>query len=260
MGQYNSSLTRVKPVFDALQARDSTGATWLPELWHLAAATRGEQAAAPPTAFGTLLPGKVYERTLPPSTAFLRWAIENPQLLTALPAPNYGATGELAMARRADLFGADQAKREEATRLALSELQRVGGGKGSGQQWWAFEGFTHADACFETSECLVLIEGKRTEAVSSSTRWFAQRNQLWRNVEVAQELAGQRSFGVIVAVESTAEGEKAIREALTGLESSYPHLDNDQRGELARHLLGSVVWRDLVMRFELPEAVLRESC
>ena len=197
---------------------------------------------------------------MPPSTAFLKWAIENPAQLAALPPPNYGATGELAKAKRADLFGADAARREETIRLALTELERVGGGKGSGQKWWAFEGFTHADACFETSECLLVIEGKRTEAVSASTRWFAQRNQLWRNVEVAQEMAGGRSFGVIVAVESKAAGEKALREALQGLDSSYPHLDKDQRGELACHLLGVVVWRDLVMRFGLPQSVLRESC
>lgn len=70
--------------------------------------------------------------------------------------------------------------------LRAIELQ---GGKGSARQWWAFEGFTHVDACFETEECLLVVEGKRTELVSPSSRWFSSRNQLWRNVEVAGELA-----------------------------------------------------------------------
>ena len=50
----------------------------------------------------------------------------------------------------------------------------AGGANGSRRQWSAFEGFTHVDARFETSECLLLVEGKRTEAVSASTRWFGQ--------------------------------------------------------------------------------------
>ena len=70
---------------------------------------------------------------------------------------------------------------------ALQEIDAKQG-KGSAQAWWAFEGFTHVDASFETDACLLLIEGKRTETVSSSTRWFKSRNQLWRNVEVAGEL------------------------------------------------------------------------
>ncbi len=75
------------------------------------------------------------------------------------------------------------------------------------------EGFTHVDACFETEECLLLVEGKRTETVSPSTRWFESRNQLWRNVEVAGELAAARQFGVLVAVENEADGRKALAEA-----------------------------------------------
>ena len=59
MGQYNSSLTRVQPVFEALRARDPTGAPWLPQLWQLAAETRDGETAPPPARFGTLLPGKI---------------------------------------------------------------------------------------------------------------------------------------------------------------------------------------------------------
>ncbi len=171
MGRYNSSLTRVQPVFDALQHQDT--ATWLAELWRMAATTK-QGAVPPPAAIGALVPGKVYERALPPSTAFLRWMVRHPPKLT-IPA-HYGATSEAARRQRARLFDPDAELHDGRIRVALQAIE-AHGGAGSARQWWAFEGFTHVDACFETNECLLLIEGKRTELVSASTRWFASRNQ-----------------------------------------------------------------------------------
>jgi hypothetical protein len=94
MGQHNSSLTRVQPVFDALQDKDPTGETWLPALLRMATETRDGVVANPPMSFGPLLRRGDYERTIPPSTAFLKWAVQNPDRLSKLPAPDYGATGE----------------------------------------------------------------------------------------------------------------------------------------------------------------------
>jgi hypothetical protein len=257
MGQYDSSLTRVQPVFDALREKDPTGATWLLDLWRMAIATRNGHPVAPPESLGPIVASKVYERTIPPSTAFLRWAVQNPSRLVPL-TPDYGATGKVARLKRAELFGTDAAARWAAIESAVSEIDRRGA-KGSGQQWWAFEGFTHADACFETPECLLLVEGKRTETVSASTRWFKQRNQLWRNVEVAGELAAARAFGVILAVETEADGRKGLQDAEATRDGSYPHLSEGERARLDRHLLGFVVWSELVDHFGLPRSVLRET-
>ena len=142
---------------------------------------------------------------------------------------------------------------------ALAELERAGA-KGSGQKWWAFEGFTRADACFETDECILLTEGKRTETVSPSTRWFASRNQLWRNVEVARDLAAGRAYGVILGVETPDSGTLALAQAAASRDNSFPHLGAMERDELDRHLLGFVVWSEVVTRFALPPSVLRDTC
>jgi hypothetical protein len=218
VGEYNSSFPRVQPVFEALLAKDPTGATWLPDLWRMASQTRDSELASPPAAFGALLPpGDIYERTIPPPTAPLRWA---------------------------------------QIKATLSQAERLAG-KSSGHDWWGFEGFTHADAYFETGECLLLVEGK--QALSPSAHRFTKRNQLWRNVEAAQELARGRAFGVILALDSLSDGEHALREAMESLEGSYPHLNQPQRADLARHLLGYVVWRELVEHFGLPDSVLGES-
>lgn len=256
MGEYNSSLTRVQPVFDALQRLPVS--EWLLDLWEMASARR-PNALPPPAAVGAVRPGPCYERALPPSPAFLRWMMQNPQRLNVLPGPDYGAqAGGAASEKRAQLFGPDPRLRETVQAEALKEIDESGGA-GSGQKWWAFEGFTHVDACFETEQCLLLFEGKRKEAVSPSTRWLKSRNQLWRNVEVAGQQANGRLFGIIVAVESEADGRRALADAAESRDGSYPHLTQDQREALDRHLLGFVVWEEIVSRFSLPREVLLET-
>jgi hypothetical protein len=255
MGLFNSSATRVQPVLNALRERDRTG-VWPSELWRMARATRGTETALPPPTFGELFPGNGYERVVPPSTAFLKWAIENPERLTVL--RDFGATGELSTKKRADLFGSDPARRAAVTAEAL-KLVEAQGGKNSARQWWAFEGFTHVDACLESSNALLVVEGKRTESVSSSTRWFSQRNQLWRNVEVAQEMAAGKAFGVILAVETAEAGRMALDDAIGSRVSSYPHRTDAEQMELDRHLLGFVVWSEIVRVFELPPSCMVDS-
>jgi hypothetical protein len=257
MGKYNSSLTRVQPICDALRKPDASSSDWLRQLWTLAVMTK-PGAIPPPSALGSILDTKIYERAVPPSTAFLRWALENPDRLNPLPGPEYGATGHVAQERRAALFGPDASTRDQVRAGALEALEKTGG-SGSAQAWWAFEGFTHVDACFETSTCLVFIEGKRTETVSASTRWFSQRNQLWRNVEVAHEMARGREFGVILGVETARAGEAALNQASISRDSSYPHLSDAQRAELDRHLLGFVVWPQIVTSFGLSRSVLIDT-
>jgi len=219
--------------------------------------TRRTETAPPPPTFGDLLPGNGYERVVPPSTAFLRWAVQNPDYLTV--PRDFGATGELSKEKRADLFGSDAARRAAVTAEALMLIDSHGG-KGSARQWWAFEGFTHVDACLESPHALLVVEGKRTESVSSSTRWFGQRNQLWRNVEVAQEMAAGKAFGVILAVETHEAGRAALDEAGTSRGGSYPHRTEAEQVELDRHLLGFVVWSEIVAAFALPPSCMVESC
>jgi hypothetical protein len=264
MGMYNSSETRVRLVFEALFRKDSTGTSWLWRFWVLATTTRtGDEVAPAPTEVGELVADEVlspnrdgrpraFERVVPPSTAFLRWLLENPTRLAA-PDDHYGSRDEDVRRKRQELLTGNRPVQAEG----LAELER-NGGTGSRGKWWAFEGFTHLDCCLVTAAVAVAIEGKRTETVSPATRWFAQRNQLWRNVEVVRDLAGQREFGVILAVERHEDGRAALEAAGNTLAGSCTHLDHDQQQALARHLLGYVVWADVVREFDLPSNCLRE--
>ncbi len=88
MGRKNSSLTRVQPVFNALLDLDPEGKAWLDRLLQMAAATK-ETPLQRLRQAGSLVPeetraeaarrGVVFERIVPPPTAFLRWLLHHPQ-------------------------------------------------------------------------------------------------------------------------------------------------------------------------------------
>ena len=83
MGRFNSSLTRVSPVFEDLLNRDPKGSSWLPELLNLAGQNSllGKKLAQNP---GYLLPDKglLFERSAPPPERFLAWLVKNPQKMS----------------------------------------------------------------------------------------------------------------------------------------------------------------------------------
>jgi hypothetical protein len=101
---------------------------------------------------------------------------------------------------------------------------------------------------------LLLIEGKRKDTVSDSTDWFPGRNQLIRNLEVAQALAaGRKNFAVLLCAETPTE----LPESAWA--NSLPHLSSAQIQELKRHYLGCATWSAIVQRLchglHLPEKI-----
>jgi hypothetical protein len=263
MGIYNSSRTRVQPILIELLTANAIDAAWVVRLWEL---VRSPESSPPPSSAGafnadllnvnpaTGLP-RAFEYPVPPPTAFLLWLILNPEQMTLTEPETFGTVADnQARTMRRELLSDDTTRRSVAQHEALNELDRLGA-EGSGRKWWAFEGFTYVDCCLETDALLLFIEGKRTEPVSSSTRWFRQRSQLWRNVEAAQELARDRAFGVVVAVEK--DEEQVMETARQTRDASLPHLTPAVRDDLASHLLGAITWAQIVTEFDLPTRLLR---
>jgi len=261
MGENNSAFTRVQPVFDELLDRWPAGDSWLGSMWDAARLTRPGVALTRPSDLGTLVPsetlrdragriGTVYERTVTPPAAFLRWLLMNPQALQVRDKTTFGAKSAEAREWRAKLFSGDERLVREAQDEGVKQLEARLGARGR-NKWWAFEGFSRIDCCLITDTTVVFVEGKGTEAVSPSTLWYQQRSQLWRNVEAAKEFAGRKQFAVMLAVENAADGIAALSEAERSISVSYPHLDADQHNELSRHLLGFVTWSDLGAHFKL---------
>jgi hypothetical protein len=275
MGEYNSSVTRVWPIFDWLFRSDPTGTRWLTSLLRLG--SRAGQVErhifcdpgplCPRLArFERLVPRSMsvamgreraarierirnaYEVNVPPSAALLSWLLNHPEQLTWPKAtPDRECVFSPAtQTNRKFLLAHEPTARTQA----LEELARVGA-SGSSRKWWAFEGFTSVDCLLETRSLLLLIEGKRTEAVSKSTDWFPGRNQVIRNLEVAQALAGGRNFAVLLCAETPFElPEEAWR-------NSLPHFSRAQIEELMLHYLGCATWptiaQQLCSGLQLPE-------
>lgn len=272
MGLKNSSATRVQPVFNELLNRHWSdpvfAASWIGQLWSLA---RGRDDAFPAPDCRRLLEreaprdpagrlGRIFERRVAPPAALLAWMIRHPDALRgkARTDPDCGSSGTSKDWRRR-LFDGAPAERTEAQVEALAQLTRVGA-PGSRHQWWAFEGFSALDCCLITDTTVTVLEGKRTEPVSSKVLWYPQRNQLWRNVEAAQTLAQGRTFGVIVAVEHAEDGKYALDTAIESLDASCPHLNGAERASLATHLLGYVTWTGTMKEaFDLPDRCFPKS-
>lgn len=274
MGTRNSSITRVWPLFDLLFARSPDGRDWLGRLISLAPNRDLAEAIGskvdpiePELAqFGRKIPGQLaaelrpdqfvalgnlrnaFEQTLPPAAEFLEWLICNPDQLSWPDerSQKWLKQREQTRRSRALLKAHDEETKAEALRL----LQIAGAAKSS-KQWWAFEGDTNVDCYIETSRLLLLIEGKRTEEVSSKTDWFGARDQIVRNLEAAAASALQsgKHFAMLVCAESAVELSRGA------VDKSLPHLRTEQRDALLGHYLGCVTWEQMRAEF-CPEVTL----
>jgi hypothetical protein len=184
MGKYDSSRTRVAPVFDQFLLQDPTGATWLPRLLtlpHLSGRPPYplRSIAQPLTAWGW---GAAEYRLSPPRT-LLQWMVRN----TAHLQPTTLGSSPVTIAKRQALLQGDQNTVAEA----LASLARPAY---SAKAWYVLEGLSQPDVYLETPEVIVVIEGKRTEAgPTTHTRWMPHRHQMLRHLDCAWEVRGQRA-------------------------------------------------------------------
>lgn len=264
MGLKNSSITRVRPVFQQLMQKDPTGGTWLADLLDLAPRkpkspseviiTPGlllkEISQTRPYSdrilqgYGVVQPiplESCFEKSLPPPSEFLRWLILN---LGELIYPDDKRLEDLTGDRKALFCNVSPEVRQTSTDAALEALNSQGA-KGSFRQWWAFEGFTEVDCYLETNKLILLIEGKRTESLSAATLWYRKRNQIIRNLEVAAEIAEQerKEFAVLLIAEDVIDFDLADK-----LMKGLPHMDDGARQKLGEHFLGCITWQSVCDR------------
>lgn len=251
-GLYNSSITRVRPFFQALFNMDRTGKSWLPEL--LRAMPMNQELAerlslkSSPVVEGCdqkreykdkIKLEECFECSIPPSHGFLEWALKNPDELT-WPEDGKKTFKVDTQYKRECLFGYHGADAQKDTmKNGLDELKNKGVYHSKAKkEWWAFEGFTKMDCLIETEHYLLGIEGKRTDTVSPSINWFRKRNQIVRNIEVLAELAREKEkeYAFILITE---DGENPLKEE--HFRVSLPH-NEGLVSELFKHFLGCISW------------------
>lgn len=266
-GKFNSSITRVRPVFQRLFKLDKSGQSWLADLLRLESLNdfSKQLASNPGTIDDNLLEKRIYkdrilmhygcgpihleecfEYSIHPPYSFLKWLIKNPEKMNSDQLGKNIASGKTKLMRE-NLFGKRGLSSQKTAReTALSELRKYGA-KQSKRKWWAFEGFTEVDCYLETESLILLIEGKRSEKIARSTMWYPERNQIIRNLEAAEEYSNGREFAVLVISENQL---KPISEE--EINSSLPHYDVKKRKDLMKHFLGFTTWEKLCSKTNIP--------
>jgi hypothetical protein len=249
MGEFDSSKTRVGPVFEAL-VRQPGG--WLRRLLQLP--KHGHPGAKLGDALDlTYVSGKwtPNEKALPAPVALLSYLIRNFS-------GDADGQGDGTAGKRAALARREPAVIEEA--LAL--LRRDPGPKG----WHILEGPTCPDAFVLTRDAVIVVEGKRTESgPTTHTTWMPGRHQMLRHIDAAWEIRGARHVYGLFIVESGDAGTpdtwaEAARETVSdaALDASLPHRSSREREAITSAFLGVTTWQDICREFQLSPSVLLE--
>jgi hypothetical protein len=252
-GRRNSSVTRVRPLFRRLFYSDEESDAWLARL--LASAPQADRLPQDVLAHpGELDPAllkkrergrsagleRAFEFPVPPPAAFLRYLLSHPDKLSWPLRRGKQQTyrSSLTMRYRTALLFGSESERDDAIRLGLERLERVGTrGTRDEPAWWLFEGYTKVDCCLSTERLVLFIEGKRTETLSKWTDWYPTRNQLVRNLEAIGEVAAGRACRVLLI------GEEGVPELDDSIyEQSLPHLEPRQRSQVRGRYLGQTTW------------------
>ena len=250
--QYDSSKTRVRPVMEALLAKQGDFVAPLLDLasgssagpWHQLDLSIKAHHWSPA------------EKSLRPPVSLLSWLIRNLDADARLV-----GRPEVVEPRR-KLIARDPETIDQALGLLLSR-----GGKT--KAWYVLEGPSSPDAVIETPDALVIIEGKRTERSSTTdTSFIKGRHQMLRHLDAAWEIRGNRSlYGIMIvsAIDNTgmmsdhwSEAARATT-SIAAVASSLPHRSSDEQTAIANAFVGVTTWERIVQRFELDPACLPDT-
>lgn len=138
--------------------------------------------------------------------------------------------------------------------------------------WYILEGRSQPDVYLETDQCLVVVEGKRTElAPTTHTSGVPGRHQMLRHIDCAWEARGGRSvFGFFavsggctaadIDVPTQWANAAAATVALDTLEVSLPHRTEADRTSIASCFLGATTWQTICAEFGLDWSKLPDTC
>lgn len=265
MGIHDSSWTRVKPVFDALFAADSTGAEWLRKLLELPSRPDGKKSPLP-TELGPLIKHRWAghldgEMRLEPPHSLLEYLLDH---RIQRPPPNYGTNDPYKRDLREKLFGGDHEALSEARALIRSQGFERGG-------WHIFEGKTAVDAYLETPELIVLVEGKRTErGTTTRTAWMHARHQILRNLDAVWDRRGGKAAVAFFAVEGggdppagcelTPHWRQLVAETLApgAVQASLPHRPKEVQNAIANAFLGATTWQAICTELAVDWSSVRD--
>lgn len=257
MGIFDSSRTRVAPVFGRLQCLDPSGKLWLQGLLELAN-TRKLPRPAAGRARLRLAKWWPREARLAAPPGLLRWLLENVE--EPRDAEAWGRQPEV-MANRRRVVDRDP----DTLAGGLRSLQAR---RPSPRAWYVLEGPSQPDVYLDSAEVVIVVEGKRTEtAPTTSTAWMRVRHQMLRHLDsVWDHLEGRRLYGLYIVEGESGTGSiqppstwhEAVESTISHevLRGSLPHRTPDERSQIAAALLGVTTWQAICDEFQIPRDVL----
>jgi hypothetical protein len=261
MGKYDSSQTRVQPIFAALHRQDESGEAWLVRLLRLPRRAVGPETVVIPASLGQLVQPPQFEFPVDPPKSYVQWLIRHPQSLSSPAQTVWNKWCDHTQKKRRALLAGDIEVQAEAT-AELEKRLRL-----PRRAWWRFEGMTRVDCALLTDSTVVFVEGKRTETgPSRQVTWHLDRNQVLRVLDCAAVYALQNNrqhYFVFLVVESDLVEHDPVRQSEIEMvvlpdtvRGSLPHLTNEERTELLSHYLGVTTWQAIVSEFGLGTEVL----
>jgi hypothetical protein len=257
MGIFDSSRTRIAPVFGRLQCLDPSGRLWLQGLLELANTRKAQRPDAGPS---RLRVAKWWPREarLAAPPGLLRWLLENAE--EPRDAGAWGRKPEVKENRR-------RVVDRDADTLAQA-LRSLEERRPSPRAWYVLEAPSQPDVYLDSDDIVIVVEGKRTEtAPTTSTAWMSVRHQMLRHLDAAWEhRAGRRIYGLYIVEAVAASGaldppftwHAAVESTISDevLKGSLPHRTPDERSQIASALLGVTTWQAVCDEFNIPRDVL----
>ncbi len=170
MGERNSSLTRVKPLFDYINSDIEKLNRFLGLFTNNN--KRINQNSLIEICYGN------NEKKISPPKSILIWMLQNINTLNKV--KNYGAKNinSETYKKRSELFSGNIKLKEDA--IKIIETANIL----PTSKWFIFEGKTSPDIFIETSDAIFIGEAKRTENdITTKTIWLNKRDQLVRHID-----------------------------------------------------------------------------
>lgn len=242
MGIRNSSLTRVKPLFDFIDLD-------VDKLNRFLGLFDNKNQIIKKNSLIDIWYGD-NEKKIPPSKSLLIWMLQNLNDLNKV--DNFGAVNinSETYKKRRQLFAGDTKLVDEAINLiqAKSILPQ--------RKWYIFEGNTFPDIFIETTDSIFIGEAKRTEKdITTKTRWLGQRDQLIRHIDSLLDQPKMIYSFYILEKEEYSKGSYIERMELYSKKDYFninlKHRDDSIIERAVNSFIGFVFWEDIADNFNI---------
>lgn len=242
MGKRNSSLTRVKPLFDFINSDIDKLNSFL-ELFE------NNNKIVKQNSIIEIRYGE-NEKRIPAPKSILIWMLQNLNALNEV--KNHGVTdiNSETYKKRSELFSGNIKLKEEAIDIIKTSNETLE------NKWFTFEGKTAPDIFIETSDTIFIGEAKRTENdITTKTRWLEERDQLVRHIDSLLDQSKPIISFYILEKEIYLKGAYKKSMKLYNdrdyFKKNLKHRDNNSIERAFNSFVGFIFWEDISDYFEI---------